>query len=869
MPLDEGKSDNAVSRNISKLKSEGYPHDQAVAIALDKAGKGKIKKSLKDSLSSLDKLREDNFFWESATVSKSNWDEMDLVKAEGDTPSPTPLKPGSPGTGSAGVASIGNLIKRGPGSGHNPASIGGQLSQLSSYAKDNKLDAGPHLDNAQASHGKLMGAISKLENHVKDSSRRDLHLAPEPAPVSPSPGPVGGHSASSRLNAAHEHAHAINSGAGSVGSWLGTMGKQLRRTSAPRGTRELIQDAQGHHKDMQDSLHAAHKQMGAKSNQLAGGDAGGHIPLSDYAWNDAHKPKPNFSKPEKKGLFSRVKGALGMNKSNWDEMDLSKAAGDQVGDWRGSKAKMGSGGGHVPPSGPKPLAQKTENKPKPKRRTKQQGTIDFNLPAGKGPAKGTKGPGSGTQQGEDPGLKFKSAVEEALGLVKQAPKKVGAIFPKKQRKKGRTRPKTDTKDTSPEKQDEGYDNAADLENLVIKRKEGPEAAGIYSGQKKSLWEDFDLIKAEPVSRMYPVDANPKAPSVPTGVPTTAPKAPKAPKAPAPKAPEASMDDLDKGDLTAEDRADLPKKDFAIRSKADDAEEKKESGNYPIPDESHARFALAMVAKHGTPEEKAKVRAAVHKKYPSIGESDVKKSNWDDMDLSKAAPAGSVPKDYATTTSRPIDLTTGKKYPAGQLKTVTKTKRHPKGGWAKIDVSDEEGMKKLASDKGVSMDKMTPKVRATVRRVSGLPEAPKASMSKSNWDDMDLVKAAGGMGHSGAPMAAKPKKPPFNPADYAVKEARRLGLMPPEEEEVAKKPVPTKAPVPTKKPTKDPMRKSMDPALAARMNMRPQSRLGSTVDPQTASVGNFNTTIAKSFSENTSVRVESVRPRKSGGPRAKK
>lgn len=40
--------------------------------------------------------------------------------------------------------------------------------------------------------------------------------------------------------------------------------------------------------------------------------------------------------------------------------------------------------------------------------------------------------------------------------------------------------------------------------------------------------------------------------------------------------------------------------------------------YPIHDISHARAALSMVAQHGTPEEKAKVRAAVYAKYPSIG-----------------------------------------------------------------------------------------------------------------------------------------------------------------------------------------------------------------------------------------------------------
>ncbi len=42
--------------------------------------------------------------------------------------------------------------------------------------------------------------------------------------------------------------------------------------------------------------------------------------------------------------------------------------------------------------------------------------------------------------------------------------------------------------------------------------------------------------------------------------------------------------------------------------------------YPIEDISHARNALSRVAANGTPEEKKKVRAAVKRKYPSIGSS---------------------------------------------------------------------------------------------------------------------------------------------------------------------------------------------------------------------------------------------------------
>jgi hypothetical protein len=66
--------------------------------------------------------------------------------------------------------------------------------------------------------------------------------------------------------------------------------------------------------------------------------------------------------------------------------------------------------------------------------------------------------------------------------------------------------------------------------------------------------------------------------------------------------------------STKERKKLSRKSFALPNKR----------KYPIPDKAHARNALARVAQNGTPAEQRKVKAAVKKRFPSIGKQKTNK-----------------------------------------------------------------------------------------------------------------------------------------------------------------------------------------------------------------------------------------------------
>ena len=47
MPLKKGSAKGVISKNIAELIAAGHPQKQAIAIAMDKAGKGKKKSNKK------------------------------------------------------------------------------------------------------------------------------------------------------------------------------------------------------------------------------------------------------------------------------------------------------------------------------------------------------------------------------------------------------------------------------------------------------------------------------------------------------------------------------------------------------------------------------------------------------------------------------------------------------------------------------------------------------------------------------------------------------------------------------------------------------------------------------------------------------
>lgn len=68
-----------------------------------------------------------------------------------------------------------------------------------------------------------------------------------------------------------------------------------------------------------------------------------------------------------------------------------------------------------------------------------------------------------------------------------------------------------------------------------------------------------------------------------------------------------------GDLTKNEREDLPKKDFAQPDKEEDGMK----GKYPIPDEAHARAALGFAKMHHNAAAYAAIRKKVEKKFPDM------------------------------------------------------------------------------------------------------------------------------------------------------------------------------------------------------------------------------------------------------------
>ena len=151
------------------------------------------------------------------------------------------------------------------------------------------------------------------------------------------------------------------------------------------------------------------------------------------------------------------------------------------------------------------------------------------------------------------------------------------------------------------------------------------------------------------------------------------------------------------DLNAAERRALPDKEFALPGKGK-GPEGKQAGSYPMPDKTHARMALAMVAKHGTAAKKAKVRAAVAKKFPGIQQEEVGITSTDKMKRAQEKA----------------------KRELIQQKAVEKQKRSLKG-YSSEDLPDE---KSTTRKEELNFEGWKDKAKSVMKKVAGKKDAPK-------------------------------------------------------------------------------------------------------------------------------------------------
>jgi len=157
-------------------------------------------------------------------------------------------------------------------------------------------------------------------------------------------------------------------------------------------------------------------------------------------------------------------------------------------------------------------------------------------------------------------------------------------------------------------------------------------------------------------------------------------------------------------LSYKERQGLSKSQFALPGKGE-GPEGKQGGSYPIPDESHARNALARVSQHGSEAEKATVRRAVHKKFPDIKVSEGVMRELLSVELDETH----TPKDR-TALDKAIDTYKEK----GGKTTVLKPGTRLKG----MDPSRKAVIKARKSNEEVEIDEAGPRGGGPLSRLRG-------------------------------------------------------------------------------------------------------------------------------------------------------